>query len=327
MSLPNFVILGERKCGTTALCHWMSAHPDVYMHPSEDMNYFIEDEILCTTVWRDGEVDADRWERTHSPARYAKLFEPGRGLRAIGEKSADLLFWTPAHERIARYLPECRFIVVLRAPTERAWSHYCDEVAKGPGRESLLFEDALAAEDERSSRSAYARLHLSYRARGSYATRIRAFHEHVAPDRLLVVTLEQMKKRPVDTLRDIYSFVGVDPDAGLELAGTRHNESRAFLPRLWARSSGIKPVADVYNRMVDGAAGRLLGDDSRRIQKFKDVAYLPFRMPAKRISMSPAVRAELDRGFAESIAELETLLGRELPEWKRERQPAATAGA
>ena len=43
MPLPNFVIVGERKSGTTALCHWM-AHPDVYMHPREDMNYFIEDE-------------------------------------------------------------------------------------------------------------------------------------------------------------------------------------------------------------------------------------------------------------------------------------------
>jgi hypothetical protein len=321
MPLPNFVIIGERKCGTTALCHWMSAHPEVYMHPREDMNYFIEDEILCRTVWRDGEVDPDAWERAHSPEEYARLFEDGEGRRAIGEKSADLLFWTPTHERMARYLPGCRFILVLRDPVDRAWSHYCDEVAKGPGREALPFDEALAAEEERSRVSAYARLHLSYRARGHYERQIRAFREHVEPDRLLVVTLEQMRSRPVETLREIYAFVGVDPDAGLDLAGTRHNESRALLPRGWARSPVIKPVADIYNRMVDGAAGRLMTSSKRR-QSFKNVAYLAFRTPAKGKAMPESIRAELARDYAVSIDELEQLLGRSLPGWKREATQA-----
>ncbi|HEX6814347.1 MAG TPA: hypothetical protein VF102_01640, partial [Gemmatimonadaceae bacterium] len=98
MPLPNFVIVGERKSGTTALCHWM-AHPDVYMHPREDMNYFIEDEILVTTTWRDGPADPQRWERTHSAEQYASLFTEANDQRAIGEKSADLFFWRPAHER------------------------------------------------------------------------------------------------------------------------------------------------------------------------------------------------------------------------------------
>lgn len=317
MPLPTFVIIGERKSGTTALCHWMSAHPDIYMHPREDMNYFIEDEILCRKVWRDGEVDPDRWERTHSPEQYAALFEGGSGRTAIGEKSADLLFWRPAHERMARYLPECRFLLVLRNPVERVWSHYCDEVAKGPGREALRFEEALAAEDERAHRSAYAKLHLSYRARGYYDQHIRAFQQHIPPERLMVVTLEQMRRRPADTLRAVYSFVGVDPDSGLDLAGTRHNESRAMLPREWARSPMVKPVADIYNRAVDGASRHLMSSSARR-QSFKNVAYLVFRTPAKSRSMPESVRARLSSEYAASIDELEALLGRPLSEWKRE---------
>lgn len=317
MPLPTFVIIGERKCGTTALCRWMSVHPDIYMYPREDTNYFIEDEILCRTVWRDGEVDSARWERTHSAQQYAKLFEDVHGRRALGEKSADLLFWKPAHERMARYLPECRFILVLRNPVDRAWSHYCDEIAKGAGREALRFEDALAAEDERSRRSAYARLHLSYRARGIYEQQIRAFREHVSPDRLLVVTLEQMRGGPVDTLREIYAFIGVDPDVGFDLAGTRHNESRALLPRTWARSAMIKPVADIYNRMVDGAAGRFMSSSERK-QRFKNVAYLAFRTPAKGVAMPELTRIGLSREYAASIDGLEKLLGRPLSAWKRE---------
>ena len=322
--LPTFVIIGERKCGTTALCHWMSAHPDVYMHPREDMNYFIEDEILAHRVWRDGEVDRARWESRHSPQQYAKLFEDGHGRRAVGEKSADLFFWKPAHERMARYLPECRFVVVLRNPVDRAWSHYCDEVAKGPGREALRFEDALEAEDERSRRSAYARLHLSYRARGHYDQQLRALREQIEPDRLLVVTLDEMRSRPVDTLREIYAFIGVDPDAGLELAGSRHNESRGLLPRTWARSAVIEPVADAYNRMVDGAAWRFMSSPERR-QRFKNVAYLAFRTPAKGVAMPESARITLSREYEASIDELEELLCRPLPGWKREATQAVGA--
>src|SRR6185312_7113610 len=109
MPLPTFVIAGERKSGTTALCHWMQ-HPDVYMLPREDLNYFIEDEILGTTTWRDGEVSSEDWERTHSPEQYASLFRDGTGRAAIGEKSADIFYWPKAHERMARFLPNTRFI-------------------------------------------------------------------------------------------------------------------------------------------------------------------------------------------------------------------------
>ncbi|HEY9449598.1 MAG TPA: sulfotransferase [Gemmatimonadaceae bacterium] len=322
MPLPTFVIIGERKSGTTALCHWMAAHPDVYMHPREDMNYFIEDEILVRRVWRDGDVDPARWERTHSADQYAELFAGGQGRRAIGEKSADLLFWRPTHERLARLLPACRFVLVLRNPVERAWSHYCDEVAKGPGREPLRFEEALAAENERSARSAYAQLHLSYRARGFYDQHIAAFWQHVPPERLMVVTLEEMRSRPKDTLKALYTFIGVDPDAGLDLAGTRHNESRAMLPREWARSPVIKPVANIYNRAVDGASRRLLKSAERR-QRFKNVAYLPFRTPARGKSMPESIRTRLSRDYAASVDALERMLGRALPGWKV-LEPAAS---
>lgn len=320
MPLPTFVIVGERKSGTTALCHWMSAHPDVFMHPAEDMNYFIESEILATAYWRDGEVDARRWERTHDPDRYAALFEAGRGRAAIGEKSADLFFWRPAHERMARFLPDARFVVVLRDPVQRAWSHYCDEVAKGPGRESLTFAEALAAEAERSARSAYARLHLSYTARGFYDRGVRAMWEHIPRERLLVVTLDEMRRRPREMLAAVYEFIGVDPSDGLALAGTRHNEARGQLPRDWARAPVVRPVADAYNRLVAGAAGRLVRDPARR-QRFKDVAYLPFRRPAKGVAMPESIRAELARTFAPGVAALETLLGRALPAWGRAEEP------
>ena len=314
MPLPTFVIVGERESGTTALCHWM-AHPDVYMHPREDMNYFIEDEILVTTTWRDGPADPQRWERTHSAAQYAALFAEADGQRAIGEKSADLFFWRPAHERMARLLPEAKFIVLLRDPVKRAWSHYLDELAKGDGREALSFRDALSAESERSTRSAYARLHLSYRARGYYDDVMRDFLTHVPRERLLVLTLEQMGAAPRETLQTVYRFIGVDSAIGLEMAGTRHNEvGDTNVPRRWARWPVVRPIAGAYHHLSGRVIERLMSDPARR-QRAKNAVYLPFLQSGKRLKMPVETRAELARDFSPHVRALEDLLDREFPEW------------
>jgi Sulfotransferase family len=315
MPLPTFLIVGERKSGTTALCRWI-VHPDVYMHPREDLNYFIEDEILVTRVWRDGEADAERWERTHSPERYAELFEAGRSRAAIGEKSADLFFWRPAHERIARFLPDCKFIVVLRHPVHRAWSHYLDELGKGEGRETLSFDDALAYEQERASRSAYARLHLSYGERGYYDRSARNFLAHVPRSRVLIMTLEQMSAAPRETLQEVYHFIGVDPTIGLELAGTRHNEGGATdIPRSWARSRGVVRIARAYHRVAASAAERLLTDPAK-CQRLKNVVYLPFRRSGKGMTMPAPTRDGLTRSYAPHVPDLTSLVGRDFGEWK-----------
>jgi Sulfotransferase family len=321
MPRPTFMIAGERKCGTTTLHHWMSCHPDVYMYPPWDVNYFLEEEIRRLRHWRDGETDLDAWERTHSRGAYENLFRDGAGRPAIGEKSADIFFWRPAHERVARYLPEARFIVILRDPVKRAWSHYWDEIGKGTGRESLSFEDALEKEEERARRSAYARLHLSYATRGFYDETLEHWLDFVQQARVLVLTLEELHKEPVVTLKRAYEFVGVDPNRGLELAGTRHNTNATRIDRGAARIRSIRPVIDVYLRVTDGLAGRL-GRSPESRGRIKSIAQLPFRRPAKWISMPPGVEARLRSCYQPHIDRLSRLLGRRFPEWASRSDPS-----
>lgn len=315
MPLPTFVIAGERKSGTTALCHWMK-HPDVYMLPREDLNYFIEDEILGTTTWRDGDVSPEQWDRTHSPAQYASLFDAGKHCAAIGEKSADIFYWPNAHERMARFLPDTRFIVLLRHPVKRAWSHYLDEMGKGEGRERLEFRDALAAEDERSERSAYARLHLSYRTRGFYGNSARAFLSHVPAQRVLFLTLEEMSRAPRETLRTVYRFIGVDPDIGLELAGTRHNEAGdSDIPRAWTRTAAGRPIARAYHRAAASVAERVVADPAQ-LRRVKNAAYLPVYQSGRSLTMPDDVRADLTREYARHLSELSDVTSRRYDEWE-----------
>jgi hypothetical protein len=314
MPLPTFVIAGERKCATTALHHWMSVHPDVYMHPDWDLNYFIEDELLHTLEWREGEAEASHWDKTHSTKQYSELFRKANPQSAIGEKSADLFYWRPAHARMGQYLSEAKIIIVLRHPVERAWSHYWNEIGKGKGRESLSFEDALASEPDRCQSSAYARLHLSYLRRGFYDESLESLLQHIEPSRVLVLTTERMKSQPKQVLQDVYSFIEVDPNLGLELAGTRHNDNSTQITRPIAEVPGVKTVAAAYNRIAGSLAWHVTRDLDRS-SRVKKYVQMPFRKPATSISMPAQIRTRLLDIYTPHTEKLERLLGRQLDEW------------
>lgn len=313
MPLPTFIIAGERRCGTTSLYRWISAHPGVYLHPRTDLNYFIEDEIAETREWRDGEADAERWEQNHRIEQLSKLFPETQCGTAIGHKGADLLFWKPAHARMARYVPDAKFIITLRNPVDRSWSHYWNEVGKG--REKLAFEEAIATEQERSRRSAYARNHLSYLSRGFYNRNLEAFFKHISPSRVLIITLEQSRSLPKETMKEIYRFIGVDASLGLELAGTQHNENWTMVPRAWAELPLIKPVQGLYLKITERSIVSLTKNTVRR-RKARRYTQIIFRKPAGGITMPDKIRSDLSNIYAPHIQALESMLGRQFPEWR-----------
>lgn len=312
--LPTFLIAGEKKCGTTSLYRWMQNHPEIYLHPVVDMNYFISDALTGARKWRDGEIDPKEWEQTHSLKEYAGLFEHDGDYSAVGHKGADLLFWKPAHARLAAYLPDARFVVILRNPVTRAWSHYWNEIGKG--REKLSFKKAIAAEAERSQKSAYARLHLSYTARGFYKDSLEAFFKHFDPSRVLVTILEQSWSNPVKTLSEIYKFIGVDENIGLELAGTSSNKNWTMLPREWSQTSAVRPIAKFYEKVSEGVIIRVAKESENR-RKLRSYIQTVFRKPASSIKMPADIKNHLYNLYAPQIESLETFLGFEIPEWKK----------
>jgi len=194
MPLPHFIIAGGRRCGTTSLYHWVKNHPEIHMYPETDTAYFIDNELVGRTEWLDGKVDPEAWNKTHSVEDYASKFKPPHQDLVIGEKSADLLFWKQSHPRLAEYLPHCKFIIQLRNPISRAYSHYWNDFGKG--RESLSFEEALSVEDDRSQGSDYARHHLSYKERGCYDESLKSFFQHLPRENVLVLIMEETLEDP-----------------------------------------------------------------------------------------------------------------------------------
>ena len=312
--LPNFIIGGERRSGTTSLYYWIKDHSEVFLYPKSDMDFFIEEEVTARREWSLDEPapDGERWRATHPIEQYEAFFEGAEGFPAVGQKDADLLFWKPAHARLAEYLPNCRYIFCLRDPIERAWSHYWNEVGKK--RETLSFEDALAAEPDRIQRSGYARNHLSYFSRGCYVDSLSAFFEKVDRKQVCVVTIEEAKKDPMKVLSQIYTFLGINPKLGKQVSGKAYNQNNTMIVRPWAEKGPIKPFRKVYERLCEAFVVRAYQHSERRQNARKNLQRL-FRKPAQGKVMSAKTRKRLQREYAPKTQALSDLLGRSFSEW------------
>lgn len=197
--LPDFLILGAQKAGTTALYAYLRWHPDVTGPSFKEVSFF-------DRHYARGE----RWYRAHMPVRRSGM---------VGEASPSYLFHPLAAERVAEMLPHARLIALLRNPVDRAFSHYQHEVALG--REQLPFEDALAREDERMQGElermladptyfSHAWWNYTYAARGRYAEQLERWFGAFPREQLLVLLTDDLAADTPGTYRRTLDFLGVD---------------------------------------------------------------------------------------------------------------------
>lgn len=313
------MIAGGRRCGATSLFYWMASHPEVHFPGAADNSFFLDDQVQGLQ-WRDDQIQPGEWDRIRNPQDYFARFSECPDGR-LGEKCSDLLFWNPGHARLKRYVPDIKLILTLRDPVGRAWSHYWSEVGKT--RETLDFEEALAAEDARAARSPYGHYQLSYRARGQYDRVLSKLYEHFSVENVLVLILERSKADPVAAMRRVYEFIGVDPTKGLDNAGTVFNTGWTTVPRRWTRIPGMGLVDRAYQRFLWRNVGRVIkapNDDYAsnfdRRRRFSQKASWIFRRSAKTESMSEETRRRLREEYAPHVSALEEILGQPIPEWR-----------
>jgi len=279
-----------------------------------DLSYFIDRALVGSREWTDGEVDESVWEQEHSREAYAEMFAEGEGRTSVGEKSADYLFWHPAHARMHGWIPGARIILTLRNPIERAWSMYWNEIGKG--RETLGFEEAIAAEPDRIAGSAYARFHLSYPSRGEYAENLTRLYQFYPPEQVKVIILEESIEEPARPLKEVYRFLGLDPQQGLERALTRFNNNWTSVPRpFWRQNNLLEITEKRINNLIRAGVKKTVRDvyDRRRLLVKLET---PFRRTRKDFEIQPGTRKRLEAHFAPHNKRLEELLGRDLSVWK-----------
>jgi Sulfotransferase domain len=197
LRLPDFIIGGAPRSGTTWLYALLDRHPDVYMaRPvTPEPKFFLVDR----TYEKGLQFYADTW-----------FADAGTAKRA-GEKSTDYLESAAAAERIARDLPRVQLIFILREPADRAYSNYL--WTRMNGLETEDFATALRTEDERErnlpERLRFARPY-SYFSRGLYADLLAPYFERFPRRQVLVLRFEDIMARPGDLAARIHRFLGID---------------------------------------------------------------------------------------------------------------------
>jgi hypothetical protein len=224
--LPEFVIIGAQKCGTSTLYALLTQHPDVLPALEKEVHFF-------DSNYHKGLG----WYRAHfASSAYCAVRQRASGRRVItGEASPYYLVYPFAPARLRSVLPQAKLIVLLRNPVDRAYSHYQHQVARG--RETLTFEEALRAEPQRlegelekiladETYTSFAHVHYSYRLRGLYADQLDAWLKVFPREQILVLAAEALFADTRAAVRQALAFLDL-PDTRLDLSEKRNTRSYA----------------------------------------------------------------------------------------------------
>lgn len=191
----DFVIAGTQKGGTTALYWYLRTHPELCMAAQKEVHYF--------------DTEAQFAVEQPDYAVYRAQFTPTGSQRLLGDATPIYMYWEPAPARIHRYNPAMKFIVMLRNPITRAFSHW--NMAQKLRWDPLPFEDALRAESKRREEALPLQdRRLSYVDRGFYCAQLERIWALFPVEQTLVFKSEDLRNDPQGTLARVTDFLGVE---------------------------------------------------------------------------------------------------------------------
>jgi len=181
-ALPNLIVIGAQKCGTSVLHYYLSLHPEVSMSKPKELNFFIEERNWPRGVdWYKAQFDADARIRGEASPNYT-AFPQHQGVP----------------ERMASVVPDAKLIYMIRDPLERIAAHWVHNYAKRREKGSLA--ETLTHPN------------TSYVTRSLYAMQLERFLEHYPKERVLVFQQSELRFKRMETLHRIFEFLEVEPD-------------------------------------------------------------------------------------------------------------------
>jgi len=183
--LPDFIIIGAQKAGTSSLFYYLSQHPQLRLAIQKEIHYY---NYYCLNGKN------KNWYRSFFPLRSSELL--------TGEASPYYLFDPGAPEKIKKDIPNVKLIALLRDPVDRAYSAYSMNARRASGS-FPTFEQAIANEDMSHEASQV------YLWRGLYAQHIRPWLAHFPREQLLFIKAEDFFRRPKESLKEVYEFLDI----------------------------------------------------------------------------------------------------------------------
>ncbi len=211
MAMPDFMIIGTQRGGTTSLYNYLLAHPQIAAATKKEVHFF--DRHFQHGI---------PWYRAQFPSLIQGDMGETIGRQGVitGEASPYYLFHPHAPARAALVVPKTKLIVLLRNPVDRAYSHYYHNIKRR--YETLSFEEALAQEETRTRDEgqrlaadphyfSYNHKHYTYLARGMYADQLQRWMNSFPQEQFFILKSEDFYATPDRKLKEIFLFLGL-PD-------------------------------------------------------------------------------------------------------------------
>lgn len=276
MNLPDFLVIGAEKSGTTWLKHNLNEHPDVFVPAQKELNFFDKDE---------------NYEK--GLEHYASYFNKAAPASVKGELTPGYLH-TPevAAARIYEYFPDIKLIAILRDPIDRAWSNYA--MHRADGRISEPFSQVLHKD------------HPIIR-KGFYYHQLQPYLQRFPEQNILILNYDRLKTQPAFLLQQVFAFIGVDDS----FVPTKSKEVifSARKPRYPILTKTLTKAGDVSRRL--GFSGKF----KKAKKKLRQWVKKNNTVAAPKESLLEQHRQKLKQLYRDDLDSLKKLVGTDFARW------------
>jgi hypothetical protein len=282
LNLPNFIIVGVAKAGTTALYRYMNEHPEIYMSPEKETNYFAYNGKNKKTFLQNKTLNVFK-VRTFD--EYKNLFINANGKKFIGEASPIYFESKTAPARIKELLPEVKLIIILRNPSERAFSDYMMHLREG--------DEIRAAKNALSPESHYVQV-------GFYYDSLKNYFELFPKENIFIGLYDDLKTDSKKFVQRIYRFLNIDDNF-------EPNINKKYNVGGYPRSLFLSQLLGIIKRtsIVDRFPSIIMnfGKKIKRINA------------GNRIEMPEDIRLSLVEIYRNDIINVQELIGIDIKHW------------
>jgi hypothetical protein len=305
MTLPNFLILGAPKCGTTSLYSYVAQHPDVFMCFPKEPTFFghEDDQGLFNGPGDNNEIYRTRVVTSFEA--YTTLFSTVTTQKAIGEASTFYLYLPKAPLTIKKYIPHAQMFAVLRNPADRAYSNYLHLARQL--RETLSFAEALREESNRIRNNFFELWH--YKSMGFYYEQVKRYYDMFGRQQVRIYLHEDLQENMLSVVQEIFGILGIDPSF---VPNMSKKWNVGYMPKSPLREKVYYKLKHATKFCAKHAPWRLRSPIEKSMEF---IAHLERPVHVPRPPMPQEVRAALLEEYRDDILKLQDLLRRDLTHW------------
>lgn len=311
---PNFFLIGTVKGGTTSLHRYLSQHPEVYLSPIKEVNYFsrkdIDENLFAQDYKHDINIPLQKYFREGMPypihiahitreEDYLRLFAPAQHAKAIGEMSLSYMLYEQTPLELSKTYPQAKIMAMLRNPADRAFSQYVMNLKQGKILEQDFLKEIIA--DDQAKIQGWGANH-QYLMIGKYYEQLKRYYDVFPAEQIKIFLFDDYKNNPEQTVKEMFEFLGVNSELEID---TSQKANEGGVPKL-------KKLNYLLNQsgVISWAKNNL--PRSWR-EPFKKLMYNTKKQDMPR--MTEQERQYLVDYYREDILQLEKLIQKDLQNW------------